>query len=119
MTGRYYITGVQLGVLIAIARKEQNIQIEKILQEIEKNQFMGYGICEKMKENLDEETESIINSAKEKGLIIAVDTRGKAVGTTKGLKPLDLTVCVLIAEEEVKLIRQSLLEKYTGKVIKG
>ena len=38
MGDRYYITGVQLGMLLALQQKED---IDKILKEIEENQFVG------------------------------------------------------------------------------
>lgn len=41
MCGRYYVTGVQIGVLLAFAEMGNFIDIKSILLEIEENQFLG------------------------------------------------------------------------------
>jgi hypothetical protein len=39
--GRYYITGVQIGMIRAFARQENETHIKKLLDEIEDKQYIG------------------------------------------------------------------------------
>ena len=41
MAGRYIITGVQLGMLLAYAKSGNSEDIEKLIDEIINNQFVG------------------------------------------------------------------------------
>jgi len=41
MAGRYWISGVQLGILKAILKDENNAHANGLLEEIENKQFMG------------------------------------------------------------------------------
>jgi hypothetical protein len=43
MGGRYFITGVQIGMIRAFAKLENDADINKVLDEIEDNQYL----CEK------------------------------------------------------------------------
>jgi hypothetical protein len=42
MGERYWITGVQLGMLQGFVAEENEDEVEKITQEIVKNQFLGH-----------------------------------------------------------------------------
>lgn len=41
MGGRYFITGVQIGMIRAFAKLENDADIDKLLDEIEDNQYLG------------------------------------------------------------------------------
>jgi len=41
MGGRYYITGVQLGMLRVFVKQENESDVNKLLEEIEDRQYLG------------------------------------------------------------------------------
>lgn len=43
MSGRYYLTGVQIGMIMALANKREFTQIKNLIREIQDKQY----ICEK------------------------------------------------------------------------
>jgi hypothetical protein len=41
MGGRYFITGVQIGMIRALAKLENDTEISELLDEVEKKQYLG------------------------------------------------------------------------------
>lgn len=41
MAGRFFLTGVQIGMIRALAKLENDKEIDKILDEAEENQYLG------------------------------------------------------------------------------
>ena len=65
MGGRYYLTGVQIGMIQALAEKREFTQIKNLIKEVQDKQY----ICEKEEfERLKyKEAKETLNKLKEKG----------------------------------------------------